>query len=312
MLVTNSRRGRGETPLELVTGTDVEVVRWTNLAGDGECTVVWLPTDRLDTQVAGTEVTAGERQRAAGYTRPSDRLLSLGSAWLTRRLVATLLDVPPLDAPISRDCPGCAKPHGRPVVGATTKDGAAVHVSATHSRGLVGVAISRSGAVGVDVEDLQARGPDVWPTVWRVLGRPTVAKAPESESEAAHTAATAWARTEAVLKATGYGFAVGSRSVDITTGARPRVTRWPWGDPTGRASIFDLSPGQRYVAALAVIHQCPELTPAAEPATPETSHTMDLPARRRAAYLPELGRSSRSLDRNVIQALPAGVTAVAK
>jgi 4'-phosphopantetheinyl transferase len=312
MMVTNSGPGRAETPLELVTGTDVEVVRWTNPAGDGECTVVWLPTDRLDTQVAAAEVTAGERQRAAGYTRHSDRLLSLGSAWLTRRLVAALLEVPPLVAPISRDCPECAKPHGRPVVGATTKDGAAVHVSATHSRGLVGVAISRSGAVGVDVEDLAARGPDVWPTVWRVLGRPTAAEAPESESEAAHTAATAWVRTEAVLKATGYGLAAGRRSVDITTGPRPRVTRWPWGDPEGRASIFDLRPGNRYVAALAVIHQCPDMTPAVEPATPETRQRMDLPTRRGAAYLPELGRSSRSLDRNVIQSLPAVVTAVAK
>jgi 4'-phosphopantetheinyl transferase len=309
MLVTNSGPGRGEAPLDLVPGTDVEVVRWTERAGDGECTVVWLPTDRLDTQVAAAEVTASERQRAAGYTRHSDRLLSLGSAWLMRRLVATLLEVPPLAAPICRDCPGCAEPHGRAVVGATIKDGVAVHVSATHSSGLVGVAICRSGVVGIDVEDLQARGPDVWPTVWRVLGRPADPEAAQSESEAAHAAATAWVRTEAVLKATGYGFAVGSRSLDITTGASPRVTRWPWGDPTGRASIFDLGPGQRYVAALAVIHQCPEMAAGAEPATPGSNHTMDLPARRRAAYPPELGRFCRSLDRNVVQSPPAGVTA---
>jgi len=218
---------------------------------------VWLPTERLDVPVASTEVTADERRRSTGYTREGDRLLSLGSAWLTRQLVATLLDVPPLAVPIARDCPGCTKPHGRPVVGATTRDGSAVHVSATHSRGLVGVAISTSGAVGIDVENLQARGPDAWRTVWRVLGRPPVSEAPEGEGEsgpeATLTAAMAWVRTEAVLKATGYGLAVDIRSVEISTGARPRVTRWPWGDPLGRVSLFDLNPGRPYAAALAVL-----------------------------------------------------------
>jgi len=241
-------------PLEQVPGTDAEVIRWTSPAGDSACTVVWLPTDQLDTQVASTEVTVIERERAAGYPRESDRLLSLGSAWLTRRLVAISLDVAPLAAPIVRNCARCAKPHGRPVVRAATKDGATVQVSATHSSGLVGVALSTSGAVGLDVENLQARGPDAWPTVWRVLGRLPTAEDPESRPQAAHAAATAWVRTEAVLKATGHGLAVSSRSVDITAGAGPRVIRWPWGDPTDRVSLFDLDPGPRYVAALAVIH----------------------------------------------------------
>jgi 4'-phosphopantetheinyl transferase len=278
MVVTKSGRGRGEAPLGLVTGTHVELSCWTSPAGDGQATIVWLPTDRLDTPVAAAEVTAGERARAAGYTRKSDRLLSLGSAWLTRRLVARLLDVPPLQVSITRDCPECARPHGRPVVGATTKDGALVHVSATHTRGLVGVAISTSAAVGIDVEDLSARGPQAWPTVWRILGRPIAAEAAGSESEAARSAATAWVRTEAVLKASGHGFAAGRRSVDITTGARPRVTRWPWGDPSGRVCIVDLRPGAPYLAALAVIHPFPEVTTPAQPATPESRRTLDLPA----------------------------------
>jgi 4'-phosphopantetheinyl transferase len=255
--MTTSGRGRDKRPLELVPGTDVEVLRWTGPAGCAECTVVWLPTDRLDTQVVSTEITVTERQRAASYTRESDRLLSLGSAWLTRQLVGISLDVEPLEALIVRNCARCTKAHGRPVVPNTTKDGATVQVSATHSRGLIGVAISTSGAVGLDVENLQARGPDVWPTVWRVLGRPMLPEGPEKEPETARTAAMAWVRTEAVLKATGHGLAVGRRSVDITTGAGPRVLRWPWGDPTGRVTIFDLGPGKRYVAALGVIHDAP-------------------------------------------------------
>jgi 4'-phosphopantetheinyl transferase len=255
--VATSGRGHGRKPLELVPGTDVEVVRWTSRAGDGECTVTWLPTDRLDIQVMSSEVTAVERLRAAGYTRRNDRLLGLGSAWLMRRLVAISLDVAPLDAPILRRCAQCDKPHGRPVVQAATAQGATVHVSATHSGGLVGVALSTSGAVGLDIEDLQARGPNAWPNVWRALGRPISPSGPASGPEAARDAATAWVRTEALLKASGQGLAVSPRSVDISPGQEPAVIRWPWGDPAGRVSIFDLSPGQRYSAALAVIHDRP-------------------------------------------------------
>jgi 4'-phosphopantetheinyl transferase len=255
--VTTSGRGRGKNPLELVPGADVEVVSWTSQGREGECTVTWLPTDRLDVEVASSEVTAVERQRAAGYTRGSDRLLSLGSAWLMRRLVAISLDVAPLEAPIVRRCAECAKPHGGPVVRAATRDGATVHVSATHSGGLVGIALSTSGAVGLDVEDLQARGPNVWPNVWRVLGHPIVPGSPVSGPEADREAATAWVRTEALLKATGQGLMASPRSVDISLGEEPAVVRWPWGDPTGRVSIFDLNLGQRYVAALAAIHDRP-------------------------------------------------------
>jgi 4'-phosphopantetheinyl transferase len=252
--VTTSGQGCVDKPLEHVPGTVAEVVRWTRPDGDGECTVVWLPTDRLDTQVADSEVTTGERQRAAGYTHESDRLLNLGSAWLARRLVAICLDVPPLEAPIVRRCGQCARPHGRPVVHALAGDGATIQISATHSRGLVGVAISTAGAIGLDVEDLQARGPEAWPTVWRVLGRPGAPEGQAGGPEAARSAATAWVRNEAVLKATGRGLGLSGRSVGITTGEGPRVLQWPWGDPTGRVSLFDLNPGRGYVAALTVIH----------------------------------------------------------
>jgi len=134
------------------------------------------------------------------------------------------------------------------------RDGATVHVSATHSGGLVGVALSTSGPVGLDVEDLQARGPNVWPNVWRVLGRPVAPDSPMSGPEAAREAATAWVRAEALLKATGEGLGVSPRLVDISSGEEPEVIRWPWGDPAGRVSLFDLNPGRRYVAALAAIH----------------------------------------------------------
>lgn len=265
-----------------VQGTVTEVVSWQGPTGHGEGTVVWLPVDRLDPQVASAEVTATERARAAGYTFESDRLLSLASAWLARRLVSTCLDLPPLDVTIVRRCSRCAKPHGRPVVAGVTAEGATVQLSATRSRGLVGVAISTSEstaestadstsgstadstsgstAVGLDLENLQARGPEAWPAVWRALGRPKAPADPTSEPDEARDAATAWVRTEALLKATGQGLSLDPRSVDISHGQDPGVTRWPWGDPTGRVSLLDLSPGRGYVAALAVIHDGPTET----------------------------------------------------
>lgn len=270
--MTTAVRGLTGRPPGQVRGTEVEVVRWTGPAGEGQCTVVWLPTDRLDTRVASTGITAIERERAAGYHRDSDRLLSLGSAWLMRQVVAPLLDVAPLEVPIGRDCPRCARQHGRPVVGATTSEGERIQVSATHSPGLVGVAFSTSGAIGIDVENLQGRGPAAWPVVWRALGRAPVPAVPgggpgagsepgmapgsgdRSEPESVLVAARAWVRTEAVLKATGHGLGISPRSVRVSTGDTPQVTRWPWGDPDGHVSLFDLSPAGSYAGALAVIH----------------------------------------------------------
>jgi hypothetical protein len=159
---------------------------------------VLLPTDRLDTQVA-----RAEGQRAACYTRESDRLLGLGSAWLTRWLVVTPLDVPPLEAQIALDGHGRAKVHGRPAVGTTTNDGEAVHVSAPHSKVLVCVAISTSGMVDVDVAG--PAGPAGPPT--RRLANP-LSRALEGPT---------------------------ARLIDITTWTRPRVTRWPSGDPNAES-----------------------------------------------------------------------------
>ena len=93
--MTTTGRGHGKKHVEYVPGTEVEVVRWTGWAGEGECTVTWLPTDRLDVEVVSSEVTEVERLRAAGFTRENDRVLSLGSAWLMRRLVAISIDVAP-------------------------------------------------------------------------------------------------------------------------------------------------------------------------------------------------------------------------
>lgn len=53
------------------------------------------------------------------------------------------------DVVITRGCPACGRPHGRPEV-------AALHVSASHTDGLVLVALSDVGPVGVDVERLDA------------------------------------------------------------------------------------------------------------------------------------------------------------
>lgn len=254
-----------DRPATVVPGTEVEVVRWTGPGGDGACTVTWLPTEGLELGALSTKVSDVEGMRAASFTREDDRLRCLASAWLLRQVVAISLDVPPLEVPVfRRDCNRCTKPHGRPLVRAATSTGAAVHVSATHSGGLVGVALSTSGPVGIDVEDLQARGPNAWPAVWRVLGRPAEPRKteepgiPESASDAAWGPATAWVRTEAVLKATGSGLATSPRSVEITPGIDPEVIRWPWGDPTGRVSLFDCHPGRRGVAALAVIHEPPD------------------------------------------------------
>lgn len=228
-------------------------MRWASARGAGSCTVAWLNVEDFDVDAAQRGVTDNEWLRARSFTREQDRRRSLGSAWLARRMAAAVLDVDPLQVPIHRRCRTCGRPHGRPVVDARGRQGEVVELSASHSGGLVGVAVTTSGAaVGLDVEDLTARGPGAWGAVWRAM-RVEPPRPPAQTGDRA--AAVEWTRTEAVLKATGHGLAAGVRSVETrSTPEGPVVVRWPWGPPRGRVSLFDLAPAPRYVAALAVIH----------------------------------------------------------
>lgn len=137
-----------------------------------------------------------ERQRVERQRQPRHRVdLALAYA-LHRMVLARALDIPPARVPLARD------PRGRP-----TLDAMEAQTSLSHADGYVAVALSQSGAIGVDVE----------PTS-RAQVMPEVADRICHGDEFARIAACRgadrgaalldlWVRKEAFLKAAGVGLA---------------------------------------------------------------------------------------------------------
>lgn len=155
------------------------------------------------------------------------------AARLARVVVARVRDVDPADVVITHRCRACGSTaHGAPTT-------AGVHLSITRAPGLVAVAVSTAGPVGLDVE----------PRTDRVFdGFDDVALAPQERARArgAEDRLRAWVRKEAVLKACRLGLTVDPRLV-VLDGAR--VTSAPRGvDPV---DLHDVDP-DGHLGAVAV------------------------------------------------------------
>jgi 4'-phosphopantetheinyl transferase len=166
---------------------------------------------------AGLALTADERRRADARARPDE---AASSAVLARLAVGHVLGVDPVDVTVGRRCPTCASDaHGVPtVVGAD--------LSITRTSGLVAVAVSLVGAVGLDVEERRERLFD---------GFDDVALSPLETVETVEDRLRTWARKEALLKACGLGLSVDPRTV-VLDGRR--VVSAP--AQVGRLDLHDL------------------------------------------------------------------------
>ncbi|MFC0598035.1 4'-phosphopantetheinyl transferase family protein [Streptomyces palmae] len=88
-----------------------------------------------------------ERERAAAFVRPLDRLTYLMAHIALRRLLSVYTDIPPAQLPLGRDpCPCCGGPHGRPVLRGTP-----LHFSLSHSHGTALISIAAT-PLGVDIQ----------------------------------------------------------------------------------------------------------------------------------------------------------------
>lgn len=122
-------------------------------------------------------VPAGERARIARLRRPEDRWSSLTAWAVAARMVADRRGVQAGDLEVDRTCGRCGSTeHGKPQF-----RGSGLHLSLSHTRGCVVVAVSTGFPVGVDVEPTAA---DWWP--------------PRQD-------AGTWTAREAVLKCLGVG-----------------------------------------------------------------------------------------------------------
>ena len=137
-----------------------------------------------------------ELGRAARFRHDADRRRFLAGVHLLRAVVDDRVGDP--SATIDRTCTTCSRQHGRPQV-----VGHALHVSVAHAGDVVVIAACAEAAVGVDVERLDAVGRDEVASITGFDG--LVA--------AAGTPAQVWTRREAVLKASGLGFALDPRTV---------------------------------------------------------------------------------------------------
>ena len=148
-------------------------------------------------------------------------------------------------------------PEGKPRLGpgsATTLDGAPISFNASHSKGVILVAIAGGVEVGVDVEHIQPRSlieiadrffhPDE--AVW-VRSLPEVAQREGFFS--------VWSAKEAFIKCTGKGLAQGLASFKFRCGARgPEALEWVHGLESGtdvaRFAFFALEGPEGFKSAL--------------------------------------------------------------
>jgi 4'-phosphopantetheinyl transferase len=178
-----------------------------------------------------------ERNRWARLVRPDDAAAYLSLHVLARSEIGRVVGRSAASLTFDRTCPDCGRQHGAPRL----LDEPALHVSLSRTRSLVALALSRSGRVGVDVEDLDGA---------RFAGYEAVALLPDERACAARGPAdvTAWVRKEAALKALGSGL-----RLDPTTFATPSpgvpaqvAPRMPW------VTVVDLDVPAPYAAAVAL------------------------------------------------------------
>ncbi|GAA3386039.1 4'-phosphopantetheinyl transferase family protein [Cryptosporangium minutisporangium] len=206
----------------------------------GECQVWWarpLSDGRPDALVDLLD--PSERNRRAAFRRDADRARFTVAAALLRVLGGAHLGVAPERLAVSRSCPDCDRPHGRPALPV-----AGWECSVSHSGDRVAVAIGRTGPLGVDVELVERRGD--------VDVRDLVLSATEQASP--DDLVTYWVRKEAVLKATGEGLRVGLTQVVVSApDVAPTLVRAHRDDLPGRTVLRTLDPGPGYRACLAVL-----------------------------------------------------------
>lgn len=145
-----------------------------------------------------------------------------------QRLVgARYLGVPPAEVAIDRDCAHCGRPgvrHGRPRFRNSDLD-----YSVSHTGAWVLMAITRTGLVGVDIEDL-ASAPEPHGMAEAVL---TPAERERFDrlapSAAAQWLVSAWTRKEAAMKLSGLGLAAPPTRLDVSgpTVSATALPRWP-------------------------------------------------------------------------------------
>lgn len=158
-----------------------------------------------------------ERERWARFVDAPSARSYLALHLLARTQIGLLLDRPPESLRFDRTCPDCGRQHGRPLL----VDDPGLHLSLSRAGCVVALALSRSGPVGIDVEQAgEAQFEGFGDVALHARERGAVGApsgAPSVDPCVAPSDAASWARKEAALKALGVGL-----RVDPTTFVTPR------------------------------------------------------------------------------------------
>ncbi|MFF3844555.1 4'-phosphopantetheinyl transferase family protein [Streptomyces sp. NPDC002328] len=167
-----------------------------------------------------------ERTRYEAISKPADRERFLAGCALSRIALSEPLGLPPAEIPLRRVCPRCGGPHGKPGLAAAPH--ADVGFSVTHSGDVVGVAVGRGVAVGLDAEERDAALDVATVAPVALTDRELTALNAHPATARAAAFLRTWTRKEAVLKALGVGLTVPLRRLEVSAPENPpTVLSWP-------------------------------------------------------------------------------------
>lgn len=178
-----------------------------------------------------------ERARAGAIRDPGTRRVFTASRAAVRRILAGYLGRPASGVELLQHCPYCSGPHGRPRLEGAPPP---LLLSIAHSGSLAALAVTRTGAVGVDVEGgANGRRSGLRIAERRFAPEEVAALLAAPEHERTAVFLRIWTRKEAYLKATGEGLARPMSSFAVSA-AEPAVLLRADGDDPVRWTVVDL------------------------------------------------------------------------
>ncbi|MBO3103272.1 4'-phosphopantetheinyl transferase family protein [Cellulomonas fengjieae] len=196
-------------------------------------------------------LTRGERDRAAAVQNEESRDAVASSLVLARTAVGSWAGLDAGAVELHRHCPRCgSRAHGRPSASWRTvpddvRRTPTPHLSLARTTGLVVVATTRAGAVGIDVE---RRADRVFDGFDDVVLAGTEARPVDDEARL-----RTWTRKEALLKAAGRGLDADPRRLVLGPGDEPpRIEEAPADALGGPWHLQDLDPVEEVLGALAL------------------------------------------------------------
>jgi 4'-phosphopantetheinyl transferase len=218
----------------------------------GHCHVWWVRPNDANIRLR-TLLDASERERLSSMRREIDRNRFTVGCALVRLVLAAYLALPPAQIGISRTCADCGKPHGKPRLAHESR--ASIEFSVSHAEDRIVAAFALGTPVGVDVERVDPELP-LGALMRRVLTQDEEDILCRGERDHhVRDFFVYWTRKEAVLKATGLGFAVPPTSFAVTgPNEPPCLVNWPLNPGLiSKMSLNDLDAGFGYVASLAIV-----------------------------------------------------------